>query len=153
MPWAPVILGRVLQHGGRYGSPQARLFRREGAAFPDKQVHETLIPPPGPWGRFKGKLVHDSYRGYRHMVDKHNKYAFLLAEDKFRRGARTTLLAPPLRWLWEFLLQYFGRGLMLDGGRGLLLAWVLAGYAAQKYLALWALQQQERRSASHDARH
>ena len=81
MPWKPVVLGVTLQHGGRYGSPQARLFRREGARFPDKQVHETLIFPPGPVGRLSGGLLHDSYRDYRHMVDKHTQYAWLLARD------------------------------------------------------------------------
>jgi glycosyltransferase involved in cell wall biosynthesis len=141
MPWQPVILGKTLKHGGRYGSPQARLFRREGAAFPDKQVHETLIPPPGPWGRFKGKLVHDSYRNYRHMVDKHTQYAWLLAVDKFKRGKRTHIWTPPLRFAWEFVLQYFIRGLVLDGAHGFLLAVVLSQYAFHKYGALWTMQQ------------
>lgn len=140
MPWAPVVMGKALAHGGRYGSPQARLFRREGARFPDKQVHETLIFPPGPVGRLSGKLIHHSYRDYRHLVDKHMHYAWLLAEDKYARGKRTSIVAPPLRFAWEFVLQYFLRGLVLDGGRGFLLAVVLSQYAFHKYAALYSMQ-------------
>lgn len=140
MPWGPIILGKRLRCGGRYASPQARLFRREGAEFPQVQVHETLRFPPGPVGHFSGRLDHDSYRNYRHMVDKHSHYAWLLAQEKYARGKRTTVVTPVLRFVWEFFVQYLVRGLVLDGGRGFLLAVVLSQYAYHKYAALWTLQ-------------
>lgn len=140
MPWGPIFFGKRLRFGGRYASPQARLFRREGAEFPMAQVHETLKFPPGPVGRLSGRLDHDSYRDYRHMVDKHTQYAWLLAQEKLARGKRTFLLAGPLRFVWEFILQYLIRGLVLDGRRGFLLAVLLSQYAYHKYAALYTLQ-------------
>lgn len=140
MPWGPIFFGQRLRWGGRYSSPQAKLFRREGAEFPQVQVHETLKFPPGPVGRLKGRLDHDSYRDYRHMVDKHTQYAWLLAQEKYARGKRTTVVTPVLRFVWEFLVQYLIRGLVLDGGRGFILAVVLSQYAYHKYAALWTLQ-------------
>ena len=140
MPWGPIFFGKRLHFGGRYASPQARLFRREGAQFPLAQVHETLQFPPGRIGHFSGRLDHDSYRNYRHMVDKHSEYAWLLAQEKLARGKRTFLLAAPLRFVWEFILQYLLRGLVLDGRRGFLLAVLLSQYAYHKYAALYTLQ-------------
>ena len=140
MPWGPIFFGKRLRFGGRYASPQARLFRREGAQFPMAQVHETLQFPPGPIGHLSGRLDHDSYRSYRHMVDKHTEYAWLLAKEKLARGKRTFLLAAPLRFVWEFILQYLLRGLILDGRRGFLLANLLSQYAYHKYAALYTMQ-------------
>lgn len=140
MPWGPIFFGKRLRWGGRYSSPQAKLFRRQGAEFPQVQVHETLKFPPGPVGKFSGRLDHDSYRDYRHMVDKHTQYAWLLAQEKYARGKRTTVITPLLRFFWEFFVQYFVRGLVLDGGRGFILAMLLSQYAYHKYAALWTLQ-------------
>ncbi|MCY2956595.1 MAG: hypothetical protein NT107_06120 [Planctomycetota bacterium] len=42
------------------------------------------------------------------------------------------LLAVPLRFVWEFILQCLLRGLLLDGRRGFLLAMLLSHYAFHK---------------------
>lgn len=137
--WQPLLLGKALRFGGRYAAPQKRLFRRDGAWYAPAQVHENVSFPPGPVGQLGARIEHDSFRDYRHAVDKHAQYAWLLAQEKHARGDRCAVWYAPLRGSFEFLLQYFGRGLVFDGSRGLLLALLLAQYAHQKYAALWAL--------------
>jgi len=139
MPWIPIVLGKRIK-GGRYASAQARLFRREGAEFPSAQVHETLIFPPGEIGILKGGLLHDSYRNYRHMVDKHVEYSWLLAKEKQARGNSAGLVKATVRGWWEFFYQYLVRGMIFDGAHGYLLARILSQYAFHKYAALWSLQ-------------
>ena len=137
--WQPLLLGRRLRFGGRYASPQKRLFRRDGAHYAPATVHENVSFPPGPVLTLKARIEHDSYRDYHHAVGKHARYAWLLAQEKHARGEQCSLWFAPLRGSFEFLLQYLGRGLIFEGRRGVLLSLLLAQYAHQKYAALWTL--------------
>lgn len=138
MRWSPLLLGKPLRFGGRYAAPQRRLFRRDRAHYAPAQVHEN-VSVEGPVAALDGRLEHDSFRDYRHAVDKHAQYAWLLAQEKHARGDRCGVWYAPLRGSFEFLLQYLARGLVFDGSRGLLLSLLLAQYAHQKYAALWSL--------------
>lgn len=138
IPWIPIFLGRRLKHG-RYASPQARLFRKEGAQYPTAQIHETLMFPEGKIGFLKGGLLHNSFRDYGHCMEKHNQYAWLLAKEKQARGDKASIPFAAIRAVWEFIHQYFFRKLLLDGAEGYLMAIVLAQYAFNKYAGLWAL--------------
>ena len=140
IPWIPFFLGKRLHHG-RYASPQARLFKREGAQYPSAQIHETLIFPPGDVGYLQGGLVHHSFRDYSHCVQKHADYAWLLAKEKYGRKKVTSLLFATARSWWEFIHQYFFRKLFLDGAHGYLQAIVLKQYTFHKYAGLWSLAQ------------
>lgn len=139
MRWQPIFLGRELRFG-RFQSPQLRLFRRQGAEYPQAQVHEKLRRPPGAQGVLRGRLRHDSFRDYRHAVDKHVQYAWLLAQEKHARGKRASLEFAVLRGIAEFFLQYFVRGACLDGRHGLLMSVIQSQYAFHKYAALWSLR-------------
>ncbi|MGH8461366.1 MAG: glycosyltransferase family 2 protein [Stenotrophobium sp.] len=138
VPWQAMIFGREVRHG-RYTAPQVRIFRRAGAAFLNVQVHEAMLPAPGRVVVLRARLPHDSFRNYQHAVDKHTHYAVMLAERKFSSGKTGGLLRASLRARWEFIVQYFFRGLILDGSRGYFLAVLLSQYAYHKYAALWAM--------------
>lgn len=150
MPWIPFFLGKQLKYG-RYASPQARLFLREGAQYPTKQVHETVIYPPGEVGVLKGGLLHYSFRHYHHCIQKHDEYAWLLAQEKYAKGKVSGLLYATVRAWWEFIQQYFFRKLFLDGAHGYLQAIILKQYAFHKYAALWSLNKTQ--AAVDDAFH
>ena len=53
-------------------------------------------------------------------------------------------LGAQVRGAVSFLLLYFVRLGVLDGRRGLLMAWLYAGYTHDKYYGLWQLEQQAR---------
>lgn len=138
--WSQFFLGKEIKNG-RYSSAQRRFFRRQGAQYPTAQIHEKLMPAPGKMGQLKGRLLHDSFRDYQHVMLKHDKYAWLLAQEKYSRGERSSLLYAHLRAKWEFVHQYFFRGLVLDGARGYLQAVVLSHHAFNKYAGLWSLKE------------
>lgn len=139
IPWHQIFLGKRMYHG-RYASPQARLFKREGAQYPFAQIHETLIPPPGEVGFLEGGLVHYSYRDYCHFTEKHARYSWLLAKEKYARGESSGIWFAWFRGHWEFIHQYVLRGLCFDGTRGYLQARGLSQYAFNKYAGLWSLK-------------
>jgi len=150
VPWATLLFGRVLRHG-RYTAPQGKLFRRQGARFRDTQVHEALVMEQPKIGVLKATMLHDSWRGYRHVQEKHLDYGCLLAEQKFAKGERASLPYAALRFVTDFLHQYVLRLGFLDGSRGFLMALVLGQYAFHKYAALWALEHQPRRDPGQPA--
>lgn len=141
MPWKTYFFGRPLKHG-RYTSPQAKLFLREGTRFREHLVHESLLMPRRVDRVLKSPLEHYSWRSYQHVQEKHLKYGCLLAEQKFAKGERGNLPYAALRFVTDFLQQYLLRGGFLDGSRGFLMAMILGQYAFHKYAALWALQAQ-----------
>lgn len=144
LPWRTHFLGRQMRFG-RYSTPQAKMFRREGTRFRDHQVHESLLMTlPRIERVVRGPLHHDSWRSFEHAQQKHLKYAGLLAAQKFAAGKRSNLLYAALRFKVDFLQQYVLRGGFLDGWRGLLMAMMLGQYAFAKYAALWSLEQQAR---------
>lgn len=136
--WQFRFLNKDITHG-KYANPQARLFRRGNVRFADAQVHETLISDDQNEGHLKARLHHNSYRNYFHCVQKHNQYATLVANEKYALGKSKGLMFATLRSFWEFLQQYFFKGLILDGLHGFLLAATHSQYAFNKYAGLWAL--------------
>ncbi|MGH8517065.1 MAG: glycosyltransferase family 2 protein [Panacagrimonas sp.] len=139
MPWRTYFCGKALRFG-RFSTPQTRMFRREGAAYRNVQVHESLVVPARSVAVLRGALEHHSWRDYHHAQEKHLRYACLLAEQKFAEGKRSSMGYASSRLLFDFLLQYFGRLCVLDGWRGFLVSVILAQYAFHKYAALAMLQ-------------
>lgn len=143
VPWRMVCFGEPLRHG-RYTSPQARLFRREGARYRNDQVHEALVVPNRKVAVLDAPLEHHSWRDYQHLQRKHVEYAWLLARQKYQQGKRSNLAYASFRFVTDFLVQYFFRLCVLDGARGFLMSVVLAQYAFHKYAALWSLEVEEK---------
>ena len=148
IPWRTFLFGKRLRFG-RYSTPQGKLFKKEGAAFKQRSVHETLLVPEEKSLTLKSGLDHYSWKSYQHLVDKHTAYAQLSAKDKYAAGKRCSLAYAFLRFGTDFLQQSLLRLGVLDGWRGLLMATVLGQYAFHKYACLWSMQRAadaERRS-------
>ncbi|MDG0991361.1 MAG: glycosyltransferase family 2 protein [Luminiphilus sp.] len=139
IPWQTILFGKAVNFG-RYASPQGKLFFKNGARFKDAAVHETLILPIEKVCCLSTKLIHYSWRDYRHLQEKHIQYAALSAADKFKSGKRSSLAYASLRFFTDFIQQYLLRLGCLDGWRGFLLALVLGQYAFNKYAGLVVLQ-------------
>ena len=139
IPWQTILFGKAVNFG-RYASPQGKLFFKNGARFKDAAVHETLILPIEKVCCLSTKLIHYSWRDYRHLQEKHIQYAALSAADKFKSGKRSSLAYASLRFFTDFIQQYLLRLGCLDGWRGFLLALVLGQYALNKYEGLVVLQ-------------
>lgn len=142
--WAVIRHGKRLRFGRSARSP-IRLFRREGAAFGDEIVHESLRLPPGPIGQLPGHLLHHTARDYGHASRKVVDYAWLGSQKYFAAGRRQhSLLLVLLRALWAFVQICFLRGGFLDGRIGFVVAMDYALTSYHKYLGLWLLTRQEK---------
>lgn len=139
MPWRTYFCGKPLRYG-RYTSPQGKLFKREGAHYSTRPVHEQLLMPRRKELILKSPLDHFSWRDYAHALEKHLQYACLLAKHKRAQGERGSVAYATLRFFTDFLQQYLLRLCILDGWRGFLMSVILGQYAFHKYAALRTMQ-------------
>lgn len=132
-------MGRLIRHGAWSRDSVLRLFARDRARWVDRLVHEE-VRVDGPVADLSGRLDHWSYRDLRHHRQKIRVWSTLWAEQSQKSGKRAwihdLLLRPPLR----FVKGYFLKGGFLDGGAGLVLAYMDAVYVGTKYARLRELQ-------------
>jgi len=133
------FLGRWIRHCGWYPGYVLRLFRREGARFDSRKVHEKLVVA-GRIGRLASALLHYTDNSLEHYLWKFDRYTTLAASEltsRSRAAAWTGLLFRP----WHtFIKMYLFRRGFLDGVPGLMLCLLSAGYVTIKYAKLWEIQ-------------
>ncbi|MBI3153910.1 MAG: glycosyltransferase family 2 protein [Burkholderiales bacterium] len=133
------FMGRYLRHGEGYPDWSLRLFDRRQARWSEDAVHEKVIAP-GPVGRLRGDLLHDTAETLESYLAKQARYTTLAAEEALAAGKRggvaRMLLSPVVR----FIKFYFFRLGFLDGWPGL--AHILIGCrnSYEKYAKLRRLQ-------------
>jgi glycosyltransferase involved in cell wall biosynthesis len=141
LPRRNFFLGRWIRHGGYYPDPKLRLFRRGGAQFEERAVHET-IRRSGPAGRLRGDLIHHAYPTLDAYIEHMNRYSALGATQAVARGKTSRSI---FTFLWNvfvipvatFKYNYFLRLGFLDGREGLLLHLYHSVYVSWKYAKAW----------------
>ncbi|MCO5278810.1 MAG: glycosyltransferase family 2 protein [Saprospiraceae bacterium] len=118
-----------------------RLFDRNKAHWKGEYVHEKLnFHPSMTIKKLKGKLIHYSYESLSQRLKKVKNYALLSAQDRFRKGKRTNWLFILLSPFFKFLITYFIHLGILDGWRGIHIAWTDAVGTWHKNRILYDLQ-------------
>ncbi len=147
LPWGVLLYGKRLDHGRSARAP-LRLVRREGAAFTEDRVHESLRAGAGEVVTAKGRLLHYTSRDYGHAVDKYARYSWLGSQEYFEKGRRCHSLSFALmNSLWVFFLIYVIRRGFLDGPVGFLVAVNFSQHTFNKYAGLWTLTREEKQTA------
>ncbi|USD37748.1 MULTISPECIES: glycosyltransferase family 2 protein [Ferrimonas] len=140
LPWGNVIMDKLMKHGRSARAPK-RLFKREGAHITPVVVHAHVVTE-GKMSTIKdGFLMHNSLRGFDHLMEKNRTYSWETTQKYFEQGKPS--LGPEvavLRALWTFLLIYIIRLGFLDGRRGLMMAVMFAQASFNKYAGLWYLE-------------
>jgi len=129
--WA---FGRRQRFGGRWSERHLRLFRREKASFPAREIHEGA-EVAGTVAKLDAPILHQSYRTVAELSEKLDRYSTLGAVERFKRGKRFSWLAV-LRAPWGFLKRYVLWLGFLDGWDGLVQAALGARYDWQKVAKL-----------------
>jgi glycosyltransferase involved in cell wall biosynthesis len=132
------FMGRELRFGGLGHDYHTRLFRREGASYPD-QLHAG-VRVAGPLGRLPGALRHQSYRDLSDYLAKTNRYTSALARERYARGARFSAAGAALRLPWGFFKRYLLQLGVLDGYPGFAHAGLSAFYDFLKVAKLRELE-------------
>ena len=119
-----------------------RLFdRRRGhfAANPDYDLHEHVVLD-GATGALRNDLLHVPYRSLSEHLQTIDSYTTIMARGLQQRGRRARVGDLVLHPAARFAKFYIFKAGILDGWRGLLLAYLAAHYVRLKYAKLLALQ-------------
>lgn len=139
--WIPrhnYLFGKLTLHAGWYPDYQLRLLRRARARY-ERPVHEIVVLE-GEAGYLKHPLEHLNYASVPEFVAKQKYYATYAAERLAADGARAKpqnfILQPLRQFWWRFITLHGWR----DGGHGLRLSWLMAGFEFEKYRTLRKIQ-------------
>ena len=139
-----VFLGRTMRHGGWQTDRVIRFFHRDRARYEDKTVHAEMVVD-GPVPVLRHPLIHLAFRSFDQYWPKVDRYARWWAIGQFERGRRVgagTVLAHTVAC---FLKVYVARAGFLDGGHGLVFAFLATCHVYLKYARLWELTLRERK--------
>lgn len=129
--WIPrrnVIVGREMRAGGFVPDYQMRLLRRSRCWYDRTRAVHEVVCLDGDAGYTEQSLIHFNYSSWAQFHRKQRMYARYEAGILRRRGIEPrphNFVLQPLR---EFRRRFFQLQGWRDGGRGLLLALLLAWY-------------------------
>ena len=124
---------KFITHGGMYPDRLFRLFQPTGIQISQKNGHPVYIPTKE-HAVLEGDLLHYSYSGFAHQLEKLNIYATRGAISMKNAGKSPGLFAAILHAKWRFFHMYIVKRGFLDGKAGFLLAINIAYYTFFKYI-------------------
>lgn len=141
------VFGRFIEHSGWYPDHVTRLYKVNEGTYSDDLVHEKVILAEGvKLETLKGDLTHYTYDDLHHYLVKSASYAKLSADQKEKRGKKTSLSNASLHAFACFVKMYLIKRGFLDGKQGFLLAVLSAHSTFVKYADLWIRSQPKRPS-------
>lgn len=136
--WSTIYFKQACIFGG-LGDSHIRLFKRSDAQFDkDHLVHPKVHLNNKKVETLKGRLLHESFRNYQHLLAKNIDYSLRGAQQKVNKNKSASIPEALLRSLWRFIKVYLIDLGILDGQRGFLNAVMAAQYVFNKYAAIWA---------------
>jgi glycosyltransferase involved in cell wall biosynthesis len=100
-----------------------RLYKREGAHYTDKIVHEgVLVPAEARIGKLEYGIEHHSFQDISHALYKMNKYSSYSAKIRNNANKKFSLFRSLIHSASMFFRCYFLQGGFLEGRDGFLLA-------------------------------
>ncbi len=130
-------LGGWIRHSGWYPEFKLLLYRRDKARFVSA-LHER-VHIEGPAGRLNGDLFHYTVRSLAEHRAKLDAMSTMAAEDLFARGRKSWRPAMIFASPWTVVQRLVFQLGILDGRRGLLIAWFSGVYIYFKYRKLGRL--------------
>lgn len=116
-----------------------RLFNKTKCRYTeDRMVHEKLIVN-GEIGTLKNKIIHFSYTSFRDYKAKMHQYGVLKANEKIKKGQRSSYILMIFHPVYTFLYQYLIRLGFLDGTKGITICYLNAYSIFIRYKELFRL--------------
>lgn len=78
-----IFLGKWLKHGGQYNTKVIRLFRHAKVRF-QRLVNQVPVYEGGD-GVLENDLIHEDRKGFKALIDRHNKYSTFEAMETLKR--------------------------------------------------------------------
>lgn len=143
--WLPrknLFLNRYLKNCGQYPDPVIRLFQRNQAILPAKDVHEQM-EVKGTVGWMQEELDHLSSPRFERYLDRENRYSSLQASHLYNQKVKITffntlnyLFFKPLKTFLSLYIRHRG---FLDGFPGFVFSLYSGFHHAFSYMKLWEL--------------
>ena len=132
--------GKWIRHCGWYPDSRIRLWNRKNGSWVG-DIHEVIeFQEETEKITLKGDLHHYSYKNIEDHIRIANKYTTLIAQDRFKKGKRSSFvkryLSPPFAFVRDFIFK----GGFLDGKRGFAICRINAFSTYLKYIKLWELE-------------
>lgn len=116
-----------------------RLFDKTKCRYTEERmVHEKLIVN-GVIGTLKNKIIHFSYVSFQDYKAKMHKYGILKANEKIKKGQKSSYLLMVFHPVYTFLYQYLIRLGFLDGTKGITICYLNAYSIFIRYKELFNL--------------
>lgn len=129
------FLNRFLYH---HYNDVTRLVKRTECHF-EGSVHEKLIVN-GTIGKLDSPVLHFTYKGLQHYINKKDSYAWFQAEQLLNKGKKATYFHLAFKPFYRFFSSYVLRGGFRDGIPGLAIASINAYGVFSRYAKLILLQ-------------
>jgi (heptosyl)LPS beta-1,4-glucosyltransferase len=151
------VFGRFIKHCGWYPDKVLRLYPTKLTQYNDSLVHEKVETDKSmAIETLKGDLIHYTYDDIHHYLVKSAGYAKAWAEQREKRGKKSSISQGILHAIACFVKMYIVKAGFLDGKQGLLLCLLSAHSTFVKYADLWvrtSTQQAEVSHADHSSKH
>ncbi|UXI01448.1 glycosyltransferase family 2 protein [Photobacterium sp. TY1-4] len=132
------VFGRYIRHCGWYPDRVNRLYPTALTQYNEDLVHEKVeLNESMQVAKLDGDLLHFTYNDLHHYLVKSAGYAKAWAEQREKRGKRSSISQGLLHALGCFLKMYVIKAGFLDGKQGLLLSILSAHSTFVKYADLW----------------
>ena len=142
MPRKSYFSNKWIKHCGWWPDYLLRLFRKDCGRFSDRLVHEAL-EVEGPTGRLNNPLEHHPYSSVSDLIRKGDEYSTFGAQVMVAEGKRCSCYSALTHSAFAFLKTYFLRMGILDGWRGLAIAFSNAAGAFYKYMKCVEMKEQQ----------
>lgn len=132
------VFGRYIRHCGWYPDRVLRLYPTKLTQYNDSLVHEKVETSADmKVEKLTGDAIHYTYNDMNHYLVKSAGYAKAWAEQRDKRGKRSSISQGILHALGCFLKMYVLKAGFLDGKQGFLLSLLSAHSTFVKYADLW----------------
>ena len=132
------VFGRYIRHCGWYPDRVVRLYPTQLTQYDDSLVHEKVeISTDMNVKVLSGDAIHYTYNDLHHYLVKSAGYAQAWAEQREKRGKKSSILEGMLHAVACFLKMYVFKAGFLDGKQGFLLSVLSAHSTLVKYADLW----------------
>lgn len=132
------VFGRYIRHCGWYPDRVVRLYPTKLTQYDEALVHEKVeITQAMTVRELQGDATHYTYNDLHHYLVKSAGYAEAWAEQREKRGKKSSLTQGVLHAIACFVKMYIVKAGFLDGKQGFLLSLLSAHSTFVKYADLW----------------
>lgn len=137
------FMGKKVNYSGWQNDRVIRLFRRDVCRYEDRKVHAEIVSD-GTISQLKGVIIHNTYKGLDHYLEKIRWYSTWKAYDKIEKGSSTnlyfnTIIKPIYRFLYHYVLRLG----ILDGKAGFIISGLNAYDIYLRGVKIWRITQGE----------